>query len=57
MIVVRGTHKAMPAKLDKRLILAEWMLSQFGFANSQVGMKELSGILRDQKVGLSLIHI
>lgn len=27
------------------------MLSQFGFANSQTGMKELSGILRDQKVG------
>ena len=41
----------MPAKLDKRLILAEWMLSQFGFASSQTGMKELSGILRDQKVG------
>ena len=41
----------MAAKLDKRLILAEWMLSQFGFADSQTGMKELSGILRDQKVG------
>ena len=27
------------------------MLSQFGFADSQTGMKELSGILRDQKVG------
>ena len=41
----------MAAKLDKRLILAEWMLSQFGFVNSQTGMKELSAILRDEKVG------
>lgn len=41
----------MPAKLDQRLVLAEWMLAQFGFSDSETGMKELSGILRDQKVG------
>lgn len=37
------------SKLDKRLILTEWMFTQFGYAES--GMTRLREILKDKKLG------
>src|SRR5690625_3591423 len=38
-------------KLDKKLILNEWLFSQFGYQETSQGMRQLSKILRDQRVG------
>ena len=37
------------SKLDKRLILTEWMFTQFGYAEN--GMARLREILKDKKLG------
>lgn len=37
------------SKLDKRLVLTEWMFSQFGYAEN--GMTRLRAILKDKKLG------
>ena len=41
----------MASKLDKRLVLAGWLLSEFGFSDSESGMKHIAAILRNQKTG------
>ena len=40
-----------PAKLDKRLILNEWMFRQLGLWSPETGMKQLSAMLRDTTTG------
>ncbi|MEX0718157.1 MAG: DEAD/DEAH box helicase family protein [Planctomycetaceae bacterium] len=41
----------MPARLDQRLVLNEWMFAQLGYRDTQTGMRELAKILRDEPVG------
>lgn len=41
----------MAVRLDKRLVLAEWMFSQFGYADTDQGMKHISEMLRAEPVG------
>ena len=41
----------MPERLDKRLVLAEWMFSQFGFNDTDQGMKHIAEILHNEQVG------
>jgi hypothetical protein len=42
---------AKPAKLDKRLVLNEWLFRQLGYIDTETGMKQLSRILRDVTAG------
>ena len=41
----------MAERLDKRLVLNEWLFTQLGFSNATQGMRELQKILRDEPVG------
>ena len=41
----------MAGRLDKRLVLNEWLFGQLGYADSDDGMKHIARILRDEPVG------
>jgi len=41
----------MAERLDKRLVLNDWLFRQFGYADVEDGMKHIAKILRDEPVG------
>ena len=41
----------MAERLDKRLVLCEWMFGQLGYADTDQGMRHIAKILRDEPVG------
>jgi hypothetical protein len=41
----------MAERLDKRLVLNEWLFSQLGYSDTEQGMKQVAKILRDEPVG------
>jgi hypothetical protein len=41
----------MEERLDKRLVLNEWLFSQLGYDDTAQGMKQVQKILRDEPVG------
>lgn len=41
----------MAMRLDKRLVLNEWLFSQFGYSDTAQGMKHVQKILREEPVG------
>ena len=41
----------MAERLDKRLVLCEWMFGQLGYADTDQGMRHVAEILRNEPVG------
>ncbi len=41
----------MAERLDKRLVLDEWLFSQLGYGETAQGMKQVQKILREEPVG------
>ena len=41
----------MAERLDKRLVLNEWLFSQLGYGDTAQGMKQVQKILREEPVG------
>lgn len=41
----------MAQRLDKRLVLNEWMFGQLGYVDTDQDMKHIAKILRDELVG------
>ena len=41
----------MAERLDKRLVLCEWMFGQLGYTDTDAGMRHVAEILRDEPVG------
>ncbi|PTN36062.1 hypothetical protein [Desulfonatronum sp. SC1] len=42
----------MAERLDKRLVLNEWLFSLLGYSDTEQGMKQVAKILRDEPVGV-----
>ncbi len=42
----------MAERLDKRLVLNEWLFSRLGYSDTEQGMKQVAKILRDEPVGV-----
>ncbi len=42
----------MAERLDKRLVLNEWLFSRLGYSDTVQGMKQVAKILRDEPVGV-----
>lgn len=47
----------MPERLDKRLVLAEWLFSRLGHNDTDQGMKHIARILRDEPVGWDELNV